>query len=89
MDRRVLSDEEIKSLEPGAAQLVYRHILEGKIGPDILEQALLQVVIFCRMNRRRMDAELFDRLLEKIKEFEGRPIFDEFEDDEDEACRCC
>lgn len=89
MERRVLSDEEKNSLEPELIQFVYKQILEYRIGPEILEQALLQAVLFARVSKRRMDVKVFERLLEKITEYEGLSLFDDRDDGEVGSYRRC
>lgn len=89
METRVLSEEEKHSLAPDATRLVYKYILDRKISPDILEQALLQAVFFARVSHRCMDAKMFEHLLEKISECEGLPLFEGHHEGEDGAYRYC
>ncbi len=89
MEIRVLSGEEENSLTPDAIRLVYKYIADRKIMNEILEQALLQAVIFAEASHRRMDAATFEHLLEKISEYEGLPLFEGHRDGEDGTCRYC
>lgn len=89
MERRILSDEEKNSLEPEVIRLIYRNILECRIEPDLLEQALLQAVLFARVSKCRIDTRAFKRLLEKISEYEGLSLFDDRDDGEIGSYRRC
>lgn len=83
MEMRVLSEEEKNALAPDAVGSVYKHIMNRTISSDILEQALLQAVVFARMGHWRIDAQMFEHLLVRISEGEGLPFFEGHNEGED------
>jgi hypothetical protein len=89
MGSRVLSREECEILSPEAVGLVYKYIHSQYSPPEIIEKALLQAVVIAKMNQCRVDANTISFIMEKISEYEGIPLFDPDNDEQDAINRYC